>query len=119
MSIILITHDLGVVAESAQRVVVMYAGQVVEVATTKELFSQPLHPYSKGLMDSLPKVNPTDEKLRTIEGSVPGARNMPKGCRFHPRCPYVMPICVEKEPEMINVGGRLSKCHLMTVGPQS
>lgn len=114
MSIILITHDLGVVAESAHRVVVMYAGQILEVATTKELFSKPLHPYSQGLLESLPKINPTGEKLKTIEGSVPGARNMPKGCRFHPRCSFVMPICVETEPEMVSVDGRLCKCHLMT-----
>lgn len=113
MSIILITHDLGVVAESAHRVVVMYAGQIVEVATTKELFSTPLHPYTQGLLESLPKVNPTGNKLKTIEGSVPGARNMPKGCRFNPRCPHVMPICVEKEPEMMSVNGRLSKCYLV------
>ena len=113
MSIILITHDLGVVAESAHRVVVMYAGQIVEVATTKELFSKPLHPYTQGLLESLPKVNPTGNKLTTIEGSVPSARNMPKGCRFNPRCPHVMPICVETEPEMVPVNGRLCKCYLV------
>lgn len=113
MSIILITHDLGVVAESAHRVVVMYAGQIIEVATTKELFSRPLHPYSQGLLESLPKVNHTEDKLKTIEGSVPGARNMPRGCRFHPRCSHVMPVCVETEPEMMSMDGRLCKCHLM------
>jgi len=114
MSIILITHDLGVVAESAHRVVVMYAGQIIEVATTRELFGKPLHPYTQGLLESLPKVHTTGDKLKTIEGSVPGARNMPRGCRFHPRCSQVMPVCVETEPEMVQIDGRLCKCHLMT-----
>ena len=117
MSIILITHDLGVVAETAHRVVVMYAGQIVEVTTTKELFGKPLHPYTQGLLNSLPKVTPSGEKLNTIEGMVPSPRNMPAGCRFNPRCPHVMPICIEKEPELFNVDGRLCKCHLMDVLP--
>lgn len=114
MSIILITHDLGVVAESAHRVVVMYAGQILEMASTKELFSKPLHPYTRGLLDSLPKLDTTGDRLKTIEGSVPSARNMPKGCRFHPRCSQAMPICVEVEPDLVDAGGHLCKCHLMT-----
>jgi peptide/nickel transport system ATP-binding protein/oligopeptide transport system ATP-binding protein len=114
MSIILITHDLGVVAEFAERVVVMYAGQILEIASTKELFSQPLHPYTRGLLDSLPKLNSTKDRLKTIEGSVPGARNMPKGCRFHLRCPERMPICSDIEPEMTCINGHLCKCHLIS-----
>lgn len=114
MSIILITHDLGVVAEFAERVVVMYAGQILEIAATKELFSHPQHPYTQGLLDSLPKLNSTSERLRTIEGSVPSARNMPKGCRFHLRCPKKMQICVDTEPEMTCVDGHQCKCHLIS-----
>lgn len=116
MSIILITHDLGVVAEFAQRVVVMYAGQIVEIASTKDLFRNPLHPYTRGLMDSLPKLNAASTRLNAIEGSVPSARNMPKGCRFHPRCRYAMQKCIDSEPEMKDVNGHLYKCHLTRDG---
>ncbi len=115
MSIILITHDLGVVAEFAQRVVVMYAGQIVEGAPTRELFKNPLHPYTQGLLNSLPKLGPAaGRELTTIEGSVPSARNMPKGCRFNPRCPHAMPICAQQEPPMVSFAGRQCKCHLVS-----
>lgn len=114
MSIMLITHDLGVVAEFAQRVVVMYAGQVVESAATLELFQNPLHPYTKGLLNSLPSVNIHQKTLNTIEGNVPGARNMPTGCRFHTRCPDTMPVCVQAAPPMYGEeGAHRCKCHLM------
>jgi peptide/nickel transport system ATP-binding protein len=99
MAILLITHDLGVVAESAHRVVVMYAGRVVEHATARELFAHPRHPYTAGLFRSQPRLH-SDDALRPIEGTVPDALHFPAGCRFHPRCPYAMPVCSEKVPEL-------------------
>jgi len=100
MSILLITHDLGVVAETAHRVVVMYAGQIAERATALGLFARPRHPYTAGLFQSLPRLDREDNELRPIEGSVPDALNPPSGCRFHPRCPFAMPICREQVPPL-------------------
>jgi peptide/nickel transport system ATP-binding protein len=100
MSIVLITHDLGVVAETAERVVVMYAGAVVERATVLSLFERPRHPYTAGLFLSLPSHEEAADMLRPIEGSVPDAMNLPSGCRFHPRCPFAMPICKERDPAL-------------------
>lgn len=114
MSIMLITHDLGVVAEFAQRIVVMYAGQIVEAAETKELFKNPQHPYTKGLLKSIPKMKSTVDRLDTIEGTVPNAKNMPKGCRFNPRCEYATTQCGDIEPQNYEVAtNHYSKCHLM------
>ncbi|HVW27679.1 MAG TPA: ABC transporter ATP-binding protein [Polyangiaceae bacterium] len=98
-AVLLITHDLGVVAEVAHRVVVMYAGRVVERGTTRAIFARPRHPYTAGLFRSLPRLG-VDEPLRPIEGSVPDALRFPPGCRFHPRCPYAMPVCREKVPDL-------------------
>ena len=115
MSIMLITHDLGVVAEFAQRVVVMYAGQVVETANTLELFQNPIHPYTQGLLRSLPGLHETGKILRTIEGSVPGAGSMPAGCRFQPRCDQAMPCCAESEPPTVQLSNHRScKCHRLS-----
>jgi oligopeptide/dipeptide ABC transporter ATP-binding protein len=100
MSIVLITHDLGVVAETAERVVVMYAGTVVERASVGALFERPRHPYTAGLFLSLPSLSDDQDRLRPIEGAVPDALNLPRGCRFHPRCPFAMPVCEEREPEL-------------------
>jgi oligopeptide/dipeptide ABC transporter ATP-binding protein len=100
MSIVLITHDLGVVAETAERVVVMYAGTVVERATVLSLFAKPRHPYTAGLFLSLPSLDAGTAKLRPIEGTVPDAMHLPNGCRFHPRCPFALPICTEREPAL-------------------
>jgi oligopeptide/dipeptide ABC transporter ATP-binding protein len=100
MSILLITHDLGVVAETARRVVVMYAGAVVERAFVEDLFERPRHPYTAGLFLSLPQLEGDTETLRPIEGTVPDALRLPSGCRFHPRCPFAMPICRERDPEL-------------------
>ena len=100
MSIVLITHDLGVVAETADRVVVMYAGNVVERAGVKSLFARPRHPYTAGLFLSLPSLEEGGGTLRPIEGAVPDAMNLPNGCRFHPRCPFAMPVCRERQPEL-------------------
>ncbi|HPF17098.1 MAG TPA: ABC transporter ATP-binding protein [Thermotogota bacterium] len=98
-SIIFITHDLGVVAELSDRIHVMYAGKIVEKADVIELFDDPKHPYTKGLLASRLKKELKGQQLPFIEGTVPQAFEFPKGCRFHPRCPYAMNICKEKEPE--------------------
>jgi len=97
-SVMLITHDLGVIAETADKVVVMYAGNVVEKAGVRELFREPAHPYTMGLLGSIPRLNEDSKRLQSIEGVVPSPFNMPKGCRFSPRCGHAMDICREREP---------------------
>lgn len=104
-SIMIITHDLGVVAELADRVIVMYAGEIVEVATVHELFDSPQHPYTKGLLDSMPKIHDVVNELYSIEGTVPNPAEMPPGCKFHPRCPFGDEECVQSHPSLINVEG--------------
>lgn len=111
-SIILVTHDLGVVAEMADRVLVVYAGTVVEQSNVKELFAQPKHPYTEALIRSIPRAD-TDrnQPLEIIKGSVPNLLEMPSGCRFHPRCEYATDICKQKEPPLLNLDGdRISRC---------
>ncbi|MBT2290536.1 ABC transporter ATP-binding protein [Paenibacillus albidus] len=98
--IILITHDLGVVAEMADRVVVMYAGEVVETANVFELFAKPGHPYTIGLLGSLPKLSEQRDKLDSIPGTVPNLLRMPGGCPFHPRCPYAQEQCTKVHPDL-------------------
>jgi peptide/nickel transport system ATP-binding protein len=108
-SIMLITHDLGVVAEMCDRVIVMYAGQIVEETDVHTLFENPKHPYTIGLLESIPDIEKNTEYLNSISGSVPLAHQMPKGCRFAPRCLHVMPICHEQPPELIE-SDRNHKC---------
>ncbi len=109
MAVMLITHDFGVVAGSADRVVVMYAGQVVEQALTGELFAHPLHPYTEGLLASVPRLDAPSAsahgRLHAIPGQVPAATAWPSGCRFHPRCPYVWDRCRVEEPPLLDAGG--------------
>ncbi|WP_423801976.1 ABC transporter ATP-binding protein [Neobacillus sp. SAB-20_R2A] len=100
MGVIMITHDLGVVAETCDTVAVMYAGNIVEHAPTNKIFSDPRHPYTQGLIASLPKIHEDQDELQTIEGSVPSPYNMPPGCRFASRCPFNQPICHERQPEL-------------------
>ncbi|MGD2126063.1 MAG: ABC transporter ATP-binding protein [Desulfobacteraceae bacterium] len=103
-SILLITHDLGVIAEMASRVIVMYAGKVVEEAAVRELFREPRHPYTQGLLGSVPVIGRkgvTGRRLQEIPGVVPSLLDTPLGCTFHPRCPKTMSICCEKEPPMV------------------
>lgn len=112
MSIIFITHDLGVVAEIAQRVIVMYSGRIVEQGTCEQLFSNPLHPYTKGLLNCIPRVDQKYEELEVIDGQVPNPANFPSGCRFHPRCPQCMSICREEVPQIIEIeDGHKLACH--------
>lgn len=109
MAVMLITHDMGVIAETAQRVMVMYAAEVVEEASVKELFKEPLHPYTQGLLHSIPRIDlaaTQKQKLEAIPGVVPSLRDIPKGCRFAPRCPHVKAICTEKEPVLKEVKPR-------------
>jgi peptide/nickel transport system ATP-binding protein len=112
-SILLITHDLGVVAENCTRVIVMYAGEVVEHADTAELFSHAHHPYTEGLLGAMPRVGGEAERLATIPGTVPPPTAWPAGCRFHDRCPYAWERCVAEHPPLYQIGaGHTSRCHL-------
>jgi oligopeptide/dipeptide ABC transporter ATP-binding protein len=109
--VILITHDLGVVAEMADRVVVMYAGEVVEEADVFDLFAQPRHPYTKGLLGSLPKLDEQREELDSIPGTVPNPLDMPGGCAFHPRCPAATEQCKTTKPSLNEVApNHLARC---------
>ncbi|MGC8644926.1 MAG: ABC transporter ATP-binding protein [Thermoplasmata archaeon] len=112
-SIILITHDLGVIAETCNRVAVMYAGNIVETASAEELFKNPKHPYTIGLLQSIPRVDNPNKVLKSITGNVPNLLNPPAGCRFHPRCPFVFDRCRVEKPETIEVSpGHTVACHL-------
>lgn len=114
MSILLITHNLGIIAQVSDRVAIMYAGKIVEQGTTEKILKDPLHPYTKGLLESIPKMDTLQRRLPTIEGMVPRPIEWPPGCRFHPRCPVKLAICSEQEPETreITPGYRVS-CHLI------
>ena len=111
MSVLFITHDLGVVAEIAQRVAVMYSGRIVEEADTEALFCEPLHPYTRGLLNCIPRVDRREDTLNVITGQVPNPANFPSGCRFHPRCPDCMEQCRRESPALIDLGGRKVACH--------
>ena len=111
MAIMIITHDLGVVAEMADRVVVMYAGKIVEEADVKSLFKQPLHPYTQGLLKSIPRLDEERDKLNVIEGSIPSPLELPSGCRFSSRCPHAQSRCSSDEPKLEVVdNGRKVAC---------
>jgi peptide/nickel transport system ATP-binding protein len=112
-AIILITHDLAVIAETCDRVMVMYCGKIQEIATTINLFENPLHPYTKGLMDSIPTLTKKKKRLNAIPGNVPGILNFPPGCPFHPRCKHKMPVCEKEVPELLEAEKEhLVRCHL-------
>jgi peptide/nickel transport system ATP-binding protein len=112
-SILLITHDLGVVAETASRVIVMYGGEIVEEALVEELFKNAHHPYTEGLLNAMPQVGQERERLATIPGSVPPPTAWPKACRFHDRCPYAWDRCASEHPPLYQIGsGHVSRCHL-------
>ncbi len=111
MAILLITHNLGIVGDMADRVAVMYAGQIVELSPARELLRRPLHPYTRALMNSVPKLRGDADRLSAIPGNVPRIGNFPPGCRFAPRCPIARPECSEKIPELLEVEpGRFVRC---------
>ena len=113
MSILLITHDLGVIAESASRVLVMYAGQIVEQAPVRTLFAAAHHPYTEGLLSAMPRMGARRERLTVIPGTVPSPTEWPSGCRFHDRCAYAWDRCRVEAPPLYQIGsGHVSRCHL-------
>ena len=112
VAMILITHDVSVVAEMAHKMAVMYAGHLVEKGTAREIFKETAHPYTEALLKAFPSIKGEKKRLRAIPGSPPDLANPPKGCRFAPRCPYAKDICLEKEPEWVEISpGHYSKCH--------
>jgi len=119
-SLLLITHNLGIVAEMCDRIGIMYAGNIVEIAGKNSIFKEPLHPYTQGLMNSIPNVAVQLTRLETIQGNVPNLIKPPSGCRFHTRCPYVMEYCKLNKPENKEVRpGHLVACHLYNGGGSS
>lgn len=118
MAILLITHDMGVVAEMAERVMVMYTGKIVEVASTRELFREPKHPYTKGLLNSIPRLGEgRKEPLRGIPGTVPDFLDLPSGCTFHPRCPIGDDSCISEFPSLRNISPeRKCACYKVEAG---
>lgn len=119
MSVLLITHDLGVIAEMAQRVVVMYAGQIVEEAPCESLFERPTHPYTSALLRSIPRLDSGRTRLHVIEGTVPNLLELPAGCRFHPRCHEVQEMCRKSVPELVTLDGRRRvRCFMRGSGPE-
>jgi peptide/nickel transport system ATP-binding protein len=111
MAILLITHNLGIVGDMADRVAVMYAGQIVELSPARELLRRPLHPYTRALMNSVPKLHGENDRLTAIPGNVPRIGNFPPGCRFYPRCPSARPECKDTAPELVEVEpGRWARC---------
>lgn len=116
MTVVFVTHDLGIVAEIADRVIVMYAGRVVEEASCARLFAEPLHPYTSGLLKCIPRIDDARETLDIIEGQVPTPANFPAGCRFHPRCPYAREVCRTVMPEPVDRDGHMVACHLFAEG---
>jgi peptide/nickel transport system ATP-binding protein len=115
MSVMLITHDLGVVAKYAQKVAVMYAGKIVEHCSVSSIFANPVHPYTIGLMESIPAMRNAKGggRLAEIPGIVPPLHAMPVGCRFNPRCKHVMDVCKTQEPPLVTVApGHTAACHL-------
>ena len=102
-SLIMITHDLGIVAEMCDKVAIMYAGKVVEYAPTEALFNHPGHPYTEGLFNSIPDLDSDEEELKVIQGLMPDPTNLPSGCTFHPRCPYAVEACSKDVPPMVEI----------------
>jgi peptide/nickel transport system ATP-binding protein len=113
-SVLFITHSLGLVAENCDEVATMYAGEIVEFGSVKQLFGNPLHPYTKGLFGSLPDLSAVSERLKPIPGLMPDPTNLPSGCFFSPRCPFATEICHNTHPVDIDVEGHMVKCHLYT-----
>ncbi len=120
MAVMLITHDLGVIAEMARRVVVMYAGRVVEEADVMGLFRRPLHPYTEGLLDAVPRIDLPRGRLHVIPGQVPDPGDLPPGCRFHPRCAHRQDVCRKATPKLVDLGeGRRLACWVRGQGREA
>lgn len=111
-AVILVTHDMGVIAETADRVAVMYSGRVVEIGPVEKVVKDPHHPYTAGLMQSIPRIGSKVERLTQIEGAMPRLTALPEGCAFHPRCPKAMDICRRQKPKSLPVDGGQVACHL-------
>jgi peptide/nickel transport system ATP-binding protein len=111
-AVMLVTHDMGVIAETADRVAVMYAGRVVEIGPVAEVIKHPAHPYSEGLMGSIPSLEHRVERLRQIDGSTPRLNAIPPGCAFNPRCPKVFDRCRVERPELLDAGATRAACWL-------
>ena len=112
-SILFITHDLSLLVELSTRIGIMYAGEIVERAPSRLLFTNPLHPYTQGLMNSFPSLNGPRRRLTGIPGAPPDMVAPPSGCRFHPRCPHAMPVCAMTAPQLVPMGeGHTVGCHL-------
>jgi peptide/nickel transport system ATP-binding protein len=112
-TLVLVTHDMGVHANLADRVAILYAGKIVEEADTHTIFKNPLHPYTQYLIKSLPKLDDKSERV-SIPGRPPALDNPPTGCRFHPRCPYAMEICRQESPSLLNIArDHKVACHLV------
>jgi peptide/nickel transport system ATP-binding protein len=111
-AVMLITHDMGVIAETADRVAVMYAGRLAEIGPVREVVQRPQHPYTQGLMGSIPKLGARDKRLLQIEGSMPRLNAIPSGCAFHPRCPKVFEPCARARPELLPAGTSRAACWL-------
>jgi peptide/nickel transport system ATP-binding protein len=114
-AVMLITHDMGVIAETADRVAVMYAGRIVEIGPVADVIHRAQHPYTRGLMGSIPSIVAEREKLEQIEGTMPRLTAIPSGCAFHPRCPYVFDRCRRERPELMPAGATRSACWLVAL----
>uniref|UniRef100_A0A7C5XI56 ABC transporter ATP-binding protein n=1 Tax=Ignisphaera aggregans TaxID=334771 RepID=A0A7C5XI56_9CREN len=112
LTYMLITHDIALVADMADIIAIMYAGRIVEEAKVEDIFYEPLHPYTKGLLMTVPKLGEFKEDIASLPGSPPDYRRLPSGCKFHPRCPYAMDICRREEPKMVDINGRKVLCWL-------
>ncbi len=115
-AVMLVTHDMGVIAETADRVAVMYAGRIAEIGPVAEVIHRPQHPYSEGLMGAIPKMDEERERLRQIDGAMPRLNAIPRGCSFNPRCPNVLPRCKEARPELMQAGSTRAACWLVESG---
>ena len=113
LSMILITHDLSIIAETCDTVAIMYAGKIVEAGKVIDIFKDPLHPYTKGLIGAFPSLKGERRRMASIPGSPPDLLYPPEGCRFHPRCSYAMEICKKAEPPLVKIGNRYVACHLV------
>jgi len=108
----LITHDMGVIAETAQRVAVMYAGRIAEIGPVRDVIHAPRHPYTVGLMGSIPKIGAREERLMQIDGAMPRLNAIPPGCAFNPRCPRRFARCLAERPELLDAGSSRAACWL-------